>query len=83
MDRDAVLGEALRRIKRARVGGGKWHGFPYYYTLLALSDMDLPLARTELKYAGKAAEGLIQRNKGDDRGSRFRRSCLEAALNAA
>jgi hypothetical protein len=81
-DRDAVLNDVVHRFKRSRVGDGKWSGYPYYYTLSALSGIDLPLVKTELKYASKAAEGLIQRNKGDYRESRFRRFYLEAALNA-
>lgn len=80
---DDILRMSLNRVKKARIGGGKWRGFPYYYTLLTLSDMDMPPAKAELKYASKMAERLIRRNKGDDRGARFRRLGVEAALNAA
>jgi len=80
---DDVLRMSLNRVKEARTGGGKWRGFPYYYMLLALSAMDMPPARAELRYASKIAESLIRRNRGDDRGARFRRLGLEAAVNAA
>jgi len=78
---DDVLMMSLNRIKRERTGDGKWRRFPYYYTLLALSDMDVPPAKAELKYASQIAERLIRRNQGDDRGARFRRLGLEAALS--
>lgn len=80
---DDVLRMSLHRVEKERTGDGKWRGFPYYYMLLALSDLDMPLAKAELKYASEMAERLIVRNKGDDRGARFRRLGLEAALNAA
>lgn len=79
---DDVLRMSLNRIKKERTGDGRWHRFPYYYTLLALSDMDMPPAKAELKYASQIAERLILRNKGDDRGAHFRRLGLEAAVNA-
>jgi len=80
---DDVLRMSLNRVKKARTGDGKWRGFPYYYMLLALSAMDMPPAKDELRYASMFAERLIRRNRGDDRGARFRRLGLEAALNAA
>jgi hypothetical protein len=80
---EAVARAGVNGIKRWRSEDGRWHGFPYYYTLLTLSGMDLPSARVELKYASKTAEGLIKRNRGEDRASRFRRLGLEAALNAS
>jgi len=49
---------------------------------ILLSDIDMPPAKAELKYASQIAERLMRRNKGDDREARFRRLGLEAALNA-
>ncbi len=78
---DRILEKGLNRIKKARTPNGKWHGFPFYYTLLTLSEMDTPSARAELRHAGKTAEKLLKRYRSDDRISRFRRLGLEAALN--
>jgi len=79
---DRILEKGLNRIRRARTADGRWHGFPFYYTLLTLSEMDTPSAQAELRHASKIAEGLLKRYRGDDRISRFRRLGLEAALNA-
>jgi len=79
---DRILEKGLNRIKKARTPNGRWHGFPFYYTLLTLSEMDTPSARAELRHADKIAERLLKRYRSDHRISRFRRLALEAALNA-
>ena len=79
---DGILEKGLNRIKKARTADGRWHGFPFYYTLLTLSEMDTPSAQAELKHTSKIAERLLKRYRGDDRISRFRRLGLEVALNA-
>lgn len=78
---DGILEKGLEKIKKARTPDGRWHGFPFYYTLLTLSEMDTPSARAELRHAGKMAERLLKRYRSDDRISRFRRLGLEVALN--
>jgi len=80
---DRTLEKGLNRIRKAQTSDGRWHGFPFYYTLLSLSEMDTPSARAELKHASKVAERLLKRYQSDDRTSRFRRLALEATLNAA
>jgi len=80
---DKILEKGLNRIKKARTADGRWHGFPFYYTLLTLSEMDTSYARAELRHASKIAERLLKRYHNDDRISRFRRIGLKAALNAA
>jgi len=76
-----ILEKGLDRIRKARTPDGRWHGFPFYYMLLTLSEMDTPSARAELRHAGKIAERLLKRYHSDDRTSRFRRLALEATLN--
>jgi len=79
---DRILEKGLDRMKKARTSDGRWHGFPFYYTLQTLSEMDTPSARAELRHASKLAERLLKRYQSDDRMSRFRRLGLEATLNA-
>jgi hypothetical protein len=79
---DKILEKGLNRIKKARTADGRWHGFPFYYMLLTLSEMDKSYARAELRHASKIAERLLKRYNNDDRMSRFRRLGLKAALNA-
>lgn len=78
---DRILEKGLNRIKKARTADGRWHGFPFYYMLLTLSEMDTPSAQAELRHASKIAERLLKRYRSDDRISRFRRLALETALN--
>jgi hypothetical protein len=52
------VGEVLRAH---RVGQGKWRVFPFWYTVLALTEMDLPEARKELEYVAPVLERTAQR----------------------
>jgi hypothetical protein len=53
------VAEALRAM---RAGQGKWRVFPFWYTVLALSEIDLPEARAELNYAAPLLEGAAKRS---------------------
>lgn len=50
-----------RELPANRAGDGKWRVFPFWYTVLALSDMDLPEARKELAYAAPVLERTAKR----------------------
>lgn len=78
---ESVLAKSLDMIKKKRTSDGKWHGYPYYYTLLTLSEIDAPQAEAELKHARTRAERLLKRCTGNDRTSLFRRIALEDTLN--
>jgi hypothetical protein len=52
------VAEALRSV---RAGQGKWRVFPFWYTVLALSEMDLPEARAELDYVAPVLERMAKR----------------------
>jgi hypothetical protein len=53
-----------------RSGGGKWRVFPFWYTVLALAEMDLPEARKELAYAAPALESAAKRAPASVHGKR-------------
>jgi hypothetical protein len=56
----------LRTLAAHRDGKGRWKRFPFYYTLLALSELDHPLARDEMRYAAPTCERMLRRTaKGD------------------
>lgn len=81
--RDEILEKGIGNLRKARTSNGRWRGFPFYYTLLTLSDMDVPSAKDELRYVGKTAQKLVKKYENkDDRASRFRAIGLEAAINA-
>lgn len=52
------VGEELRAH---RSGDGKWRKFPFWYTVLALSEMDFAEARDELAYAAPELEKTVKR----------------------
>jgi hypothetical protein len=56
----------IKYLKSLRDGKGKWKRFPFFYTVLALSDIDLPSSKAELEYAS----GLLKRyvNRKDKNG---------------
>ena len=80
--RDEILERGLSKIKKAQLSDGQWHGFPFYYTLLFLSEIDSPYAKNELKHAKNAAKKLLKRYSGNDRVSLFRSLALRAALDS-
>jgi hypothetical protein len=57
--------ERLRRgalhLRSMRDAEHQWRKFPFWYTVLALSEMDNVEARTELKYAAPALERAASR----------------------
>ncbi len=79
---DRRLENGLQELHRYRDGAGRWKRFPFYYTLLALSEMGLPAARSELIYAMPVAERMLrryQKTPGSEHDHR-RRIVLERAL---
>lgn len=79
--KDEIVQKGLNGIRKARTPDGRWKGFPYYYTLLTLAEMNQPMARNELLHASKAARRLLERYKDKDRTARFRRLALKTALD--
>jgi hypothetical protein len=77
-DWNKTLTNGLSEIRKARTDNGRWKGYPFYYTLLMLSELKLPNAHDELKHARKAAEKLLSKYEGNDRTTRFRHAALTA-----
>jgi hypothetical protein len=74
---EARLASGLRSLNKARDGKGRWGRFPFYYTLLALSDVDTPAAIAEMRYAAPVLERM---RAGRDRYSLRRRRLAEIIL---
>lgn len=51
----------MKELKVHRDGCGRWRRFPFWYTLLALSEINLPGARTEMRYAAPHCERYLRR----------------------
>ncbi len=74
------LVNGLKILKKLRAGNGEWRRFPFYYTLLALSEIDLPQAVAEMKYARDACEQKLKHLRDNGRRTQRRRALLERIL---
>lgn len=70
----------LKFLKAHRNGDGTWRRFPFYYTLLALTETDLSAAVRELRYAADACERRLARMKPSSPIKTRRITVLERAL---
>jgi hypothetical protein len=64
-----------------RDGEGQWRRFPFWYTVLALNEMDHAEARTELRYAAPALERTASRAMPSARYARRRHELAVRTLN--
>ena len=74
------LAAGMKALKQHRTGDGKWRRFPFYYTLLALSEIALPTAIEEMRYAAPACEQGLKRCRSEDKFVQRRRLLLERVL---
>ena len=58
---EMLLDRGIQALKKRRDGKGRWKVFPFYYTLLALSEIELPSAVAEMRYAAKSCQRLLSR----------------------
>ena len=80
-DAEERLVSGLQSLRQARDGSGKWRRFPFYYTLLVLSEIGPALAGGEMHYAAPAAERAVRRSVApDDRFGQRRRRVAEKLL---
>jgi hypothetical protein len=79
-DVERRLNAHLETLSQQRDGQGRWRRFPFYYTLLALSEIDLPLAVQERQYAAPACERYLRRATHDDAIGRRRRAIMQRSL---
>jgi hypothetical protein len=77
--------ERLRRgaghLRSVRDGEGQWRKFPFWYTVLALSEMDSPEAARELKYAAGPLEAAAKRAPGGAVSSQRRHELAKRVLD--
>jgi hypothetical protein len=74
------LAQGMKDMKARRLGTGKWRAFPFFYAVLALTEIDLPGSRAELRYAAPALERYLQRPATDEVISLRRHAVAERAL---
>lgn len=70
----------VSKLHAARDGDGEWRTFPFWYTVLALSEMDRPDARDELTYASARITAEAQRPAGTTPHARRRNALAQRVL---
>jgi hypothetical protein len=73
------LKKGLKTFRKYRDGKGRWRIFPFYYTLLSLSEIGSKDAWVELQYAGRVIERLVTRQGSGKYGKR-RKVMMESIL---
>ena len=77
---EARLAAGMTILESRRDGRGRWRGFPFYYTLLALTGIEVPLALAEIQYAAPACERSLRRPPGPGKFAQRRRDVIERIL---
>ena len=83
LGKDTRLLEAgLRSLKKFRDKKGRWNGFPYYYTLYVLNEIEPEMAREEIKYTSPVLERKLKMNHAEENKYAVRRKYIgEQLLN--
>jgi hypothetical protein len=68
-------------LRTMRDGAHQWRKFPFWYTVLALNEMDSAEARAELKYAAPALERAANRPEPSPQYARRRHQLAVRTLN--
>lgn len=76
-----VLRRRVGVIREHRDGKGRWERFPFYYTLLALSEIADEAARGELRYAVPACERARSRSSKSKVYDRRRKALIERIIS--
>ncbi len=74
------LAAGMNTLKSHRDGNSRWRRFPFYYTLLALNEIDLPSAIQEMRYASSVCERNLKRLQKKDTITQRRRTLMERIL---
>jgi len=73
--------DGIRSLHSNRDEAGKWGRFPFYYTLLALSEIEDEAALKEINYAMTACERALKRMNKTNTFSRRKRDLLLKIMN--
>ena len=75
------LESMISNLKKFRDGKGGWTGFPYFLTLLALSEIESQIANDELTYALPFTERRFKRSKSEEPYRSRRNEILSSVQN--
>jgi hypothetical protein len=80
--REERLRHGALHLRSVRDGEQGWRRFPFWYTVLALSEMDTGEAKAELKYAAPALERAAVRPSASTVYARRRHDLATRTLNS-
>lgn len=75
-----LLKAGLSYLKSNRDDKGKWKGFPYYYTLYVLNEMDPVLAMDEMIYVAKTIEKRLKKKMANESKYELRRNYISRTI---
>ena len=79
-DEAALLVRRVNILRQHRDGKGRWRRFPFYYTVMVLSETICEAARSELRYAVPACQRVRTRHTDDETYGARRRALLERVI---
>jgi hypothetical protein len=74
------LAAGMKHLATRRQDNGRWGFYPFWYALLALTEIELPSARRELEHAAAVCERILKRKPVDDLFAARRRALAERVL---
>jgi len=80
-DPDSKLLHFLKNLGSFRDGKGRWRGFPFFYTLLMLTELDHAVANQELEYAAPAFKRWLPQVDAPNRFSKRRQLIISNVLS--
>src|SRR5262249_44320331 len=72
------LMKGIQSLRSRRDGEGGWRTFPFWYTVLLLSEVDLPGAKAEIRYAAAELERVAVRSSATRFAGRRRAIAMRA-----
>lgn len=76
----SLVTKGMKALRAHRKDDGTWRRFPFYYTLLALEEMDSTTAKAEIKHASEVCERYVSGPERSSKTSRRRKAVAERAL---
>jgi hypothetical protein len=71
----------MRNLSKMKSSTGRWRGYPFYYTILTLKDIDSEATQDELRNVAKyLSQSILEKYNENDRALRFRKLAIQTVL---
>lgn len=81
--KEPLLAAGMKTLNSRRLGDGRWKGFPFYYTLLALTEIGSQAALEQMRYASPLCEVYLGLRSRGERFTERRRLLATRVLEQA